>query len=160
MPIYALAFLAILLFCFFSHRINQRGTGIAIAGGISIIGYLILILTGTAGARLVGAFFAVGGCYAGASCRTLPLALERILLTHDRLQPTVSTSNSSLCPGNREEAAARVLNVLLAVVHGPCADPSSSRRSSPPLVAERERLAADEARRHVGQPDLCAFAFS
>ncbi|GAA5847996.1 hypothetical protein JCM9279_003524 [Rhodotorula babjevae] len=63
-PIYAVAFLAILASCWFSHRINQRGTGIAVAGGIAIVGYLILILTHTAGARLVGAFFAVGGCYA------------------------------------------------------------------------------------------------
>ncbi|TNY18958.1 MFS general substrate transporter [Rhodotorula diobovata] len=63
-PIYALAFLAILVFCWASHRVNQRGSAIAVAGGIAIVGYIVLIATHTAGARLAGAFLAVGGIYA------------------------------------------------------------------------------------------------
>ncbi|GAA5820723.1 hypothetical protein JCM3770_005264 [Rhodotorula araucariae] len=63
-PVYACAFVAILVFVWFSHKINQRGAAIAVAGGIAIVGYIVLLTTHTAGARYTGTFFAVMGIYA------------------------------------------------------------------------------------------------
>ncbi|BGP41928.1 hypothetical protein JCM10449v2_005925 [Rhodotorula kratochvilovae] len=63
-PVYACSFAAILFFVWFSHKINQRGAAIAIAGGIAILGYIVLLTTHTAGARYTGTFFAVLGIYA------------------------------------------------------------------------------------------------
>lgn len=81
-PIYALAFLAILVFCWASHRVNQRGSAIAVAGGIAIVGYIVLIATHTAGARLAGAFLAVGGIYAAnGAVSSLRLPRQRSSLT-------------------------------------------------------------------------------
>jgi uncharacterized membrane protein YjjB (DUF3815 family) len=63
-PVYAVAFLAILFFCFFSHKINARGPAIAIAGLIGVIGYIVILATKTPGSRYAGVFIAVIGIYA------------------------------------------------------------------------------------------------
>ncbi|GAA6008033.1 hypothetical protein JCM11491_006584 [Sporobolomyces phaffii] len=62
-PTYAVAFLSILFFCWFSHRINARGPAIAIAGLVGIIGYVVILATHTPGARYAGVFIAVIGIY-------------------------------------------------------------------------------------------------
>ncbi|GAA6063160.1 hypothetical protein JCM10212_006318, partial [Sporobolomyces blumeae] len=62
-PVYAAAFVAILLSCWFSHKINQRGTEIAGAGVVAIVGYIVVLSTTTAGARYAGVFIAVIGIY-------------------------------------------------------------------------------------------------
>ncbi|GJN92903.1 hypothetical protein Rhopal_005943-T1 [Rhodotorula paludigena] len=63
-PVYFMALVGILFFVWFSHKINQRGTAIAVGGAIAIIGYIILLTTHTPGARYAGTFFAVIGIYA------------------------------------------------------------------------------------------------
>ncbi|SCZ94421.1 BZ3500_MvSof-1268-A1-R1_Chr12-2g03888 [Microbotryum saponariae] len=63
-PIYASAFLAILLAARLSATHDRRGVYIIASGVLAIIGYIVILATHTAGARLAGAFLAVMGIYA------------------------------------------------------------------------------------------------
>ncbi|SCV73126.1 BQ2448_7051 [Microbotryum intermedium] len=63
-PIYASAFLAILLAARLSASHDRRGVYIIASGFLAIIGYIVILATHTAGARLAGAFLAVMGIYA------------------------------------------------------------------------------------------------
>lgn len=62
-PVYAAAFACILFSAWVSHRIRQRGSVIAAAGAVAIVGYIVLLTTHTAGSRYAGAFIAVAGIY-------------------------------------------------------------------------------------------------
>ncbi|GAA5862359.1 hypothetical protein JCM8547_007615 [Rhodosporidiobolus lusitaniae] len=63
-PAYGAAFIFILLAAYTSHKINQRGSIIILAGLVAIVGYIVLLTTHTPGARYAGAFIAVIGIYA------------------------------------------------------------------------------------------------
>ncbi|POY73511.1 hypothetical protein BMF94_3448 [Rhodotorula taiwanensis] len=62
-PVYAAAFACILFSAWASHRIRQRGSVIAAAGAVAIVGYIVLLTTHTPGSRYAGTFIAVAGIY-------------------------------------------------------------------------------------------------
>lgn len=60
-----------------SHRDNKRGLWISLAGGLAIIGYIIVITTTAPGKRYVGTFFSVMGIY-GANALLLSWPAENV----------------------------------------------------------------------------------
>lgn len=64
-PPYVAAFLSILFVAYGSAYSNKRGAWIVGSGAVAIVGYIILLTTGTPGARYAGIFIAVLGIYSG-----------------------------------------------------------------------------------------------
>lgn len=66
-PPNVLAFLSIMLAAYVSSKTKKRAIYIIGAGGIAIVGYIILLTAKSAGGRYAGVLFAAAGVYTGMS---------------------------------------------------------------------------------------------
>lgn len=150
-PVYGVAFFSILLFAWASHRNNKRGVWIIVAGVISIVGYIVLLTTHTAGARYAGVFIAVIGickCSLNLIAEMRPRAR---LLAHELITWMFGNEQIQRMVSERSQGPDRE---QWLTHHGDTGTCHEFNRSTPPFLALGKRLASNETSYRFGDPNF------